>query len=80
MAAKIIFIDPFEQEFLVATFRATIEANQAASMFQAMLHPESKAMYVVETKEKGVNKRRMVQSFRATVANSINIREHLGIR
>lgn len=80
MAAKIILIDAYDNEFLVATFKAPIEANQAASMFQAMLHPESKSMYVVETKEKGVNKRRMVQSFRATVANSINIREHLGIR
>lgn len=50
MAAKIILIDAYENEVLVATFKTPIEANQAASMFQSMLHPESKSMYVVETK------------------------------
>lgn len=74
--AKIILTNG-QTETLVATFKSTLEAFQAAALFQAILHPGSNYQYIVDFKERGTSKRRQPDSLTNTVNSLTYLREHL---
>lgn len=77
MAAKIILISPSGSETKVANFKANIEAFQAASLFNAILHPDSRHIYIVEYKAKGITRRTTPDTLKQTVSNITTLHEHL---
>lgn len=64
-------------ETKVATFKSTLEAFQCAALLNAILHPDSKYIYVVDHKHKGTNKRTQPDNLRQTVSNLTYLYEHL---
>ena len=77
MAKIIIINNATQEETLVATFRADVEAFQCASLFQAMLHPDTNMEYRVVVKRKGLTRYVTPDSFRTTLNNSVNLLNHL---
>lgn len=75
--AKIILINGVMQETNIATFKSDIEAFQAASLFNAILHDGSTYYYIVEYKAKGKVKRTIPDGLRQTVANLSTLYNHL---
>jgi hypothetical protein len=76
MKAKVILIDPANNETLVATFKSDIEAFQAASLFQALTVTNG-YVYRIEHKHNGVLRRTAPQPFTQVVGNSPHLHELL---
>lgn len=76
MSAKIMLING-TTETLVGTMKSNIEAFQAASLFNAMLTPESKCYYVVDWKDGKTHKRSSPDNFCSTVSNISTLYHHL---
>ena len=79
MKAKIILVDPVGNETVVATFRSTIEAFQAASLFQAICNTDNYTYYVdYHVKGKGF-RRTQPDSLSSLVNNSKVLQAKLNI-
>lgn len=74
MKSKVILIDSVGNETLVATFRSTVEAFQAAALFQNIIGENTSYSYYVDHLVKGKGmKRTAPDNLRATVSNITNL-------
>lgn len=76
MKAKIILVSPTTGETVVGNMRSTVEAFQAAALFQAITNTPGYT-YFVEYRLKGETRRTQPDSFRSTVLNLVTLTDHL---
>lgn len=71
--AKIILIDPVNNETEIASFHSTVEAFQCAALLQALVVSD-KYIYCIDHYIKGKgNRRTLPDSFTHTIGNSLHL-------
>lgn len=78
--AKIIIVDQFGNETLVATFRGDSDALSCAAFLQASIHPDSKVWYRVVLKRKGVSRSIAPDNIRQVIYSSVNLSDNIKLK